>query len=83
MFKAFRFRYNPNVDQAMKGDDALLVDVLSDAHGNPDLKIFLGEAKFRSVPNKAALKDISSSLGKDKLPLSYTFSQNDCMKIRP
>jgi len=69
----FRLRYNPNVDQAMKGDDVLIVDMFKNAAGNDDLNVFLGEAKFRSSPNNEVLADISSSLGKDKLPLSYSF----------
>lgn len=73
LIKTFRLRYNPNVDQSMKGDDALLVDVITDGDGNSDLKVILGEAKFRGIPNNAVLDDIRSSLGKDKLPLSYSF----------
>lgn len=37
-----RFRYNPNVDQSMKGDDMLIVDFSDEA--NPT--IYIGEAKF-------------------------------------
>lgn len=71
--KYFKFRYNPNVDQSMKGDDALLIDVIDSSDVSKDVRVFLGEAKFRSAPDKAVLRDISNSLGKDKLPLSYTF----------
>lgn len=73
LLKTFRLRYNPNVDQAMKGDDALLIDLIKDQQGNDDLKVFLGEAKFRGIPDKAVLEEIQNSLGKDKLPLSYSF----------
>jgi hypothetical protein len=71
--KAFRLRYNPNVDQAMKGDDALLVEVIEDDRGNNDLKVILGEAKFRGTPSSAVLDEIKGALGKDKVPLSYSF----------
>lgn len=70
---AFKLRYNPNVDQAVKGDDTLLVDVLTDRAGTQSLKIFLGEAKFRALPVKKVITDITQSLGKDKLPLSFSY----------
>lgn len=70
---AFKLRYNPNVDQAVKGDDTLLVDILTDAAGTQRLKIFLGEAKFRALPVKKVITDITQSLGKDKLPLSFSY----------
>jgi len=73
LFKAYKFRYNPNVDQSMKGDDALMVDIITDQNGKEDLKVFLGEAKFRGVPDRKVLEELSSSLGKDKLPISYSF----------
>jgi succinate dehydrogenase flavin-adding protein (antitoxin of CptAB toxin-antitoxin module) len=69
MVKAFKLKYNPNVDQAIKGDDTLLVDI-SD-QDKP--KFFLGEAKFRKTPTKAVVEDILKSLGKDKRPLSLTY----------
>lgn len=71
--KAFRLRYNPNVDQSMKGDDAMLVEVVQDDRGRDDLKVLLGEAKFRGTPSSAVLEEISGALGKDKVPLSYSF----------
>lgn len=71
--KAFRLRYNPNVDQSMKGDDALLVEVIQDDRGRDDLKVLLGEAKFRGTPSSVVLEEISGALGKDKMPLSYSF----------
>lgn len=70
---SFKLRYNPNVDQAVKGDDTLLVDVLTDRTGTQRLKIFLGEAKFRALPVKKVITDITQSLGKDKLPLSFSY----------
>lgn len=69
---AFKLRYNPNVDQSMKGDDTLLVDLNTDGD-NEKLRIFLGESKFRKTPDKVALNDIENSLAKDKVPLSFTF----------
>ena len=66
---AHRFRYNPNVDQSMKGDDMLIVDFSDKA--NPT--IYIGEAKFRKTVDKAVLEDVKKSLAKDKMPLSLTF----------
>lgn len=66
---AHRFRYNPNVDQSMKGDDMLIVDFSDEA--NPT--IYIGEAKFRKTVSKAVLEDVKKSLAKDKMPLSLTF----------
>lgn len=66
---AHRFRYNPNVDQSMKGDDMLIVDFSDEA--NPT--IYIGEAKFRKTVDKAVLEDVKKSLAKDKMPLSLTF----------
>lgn len=66
---AHRFRYNPNVDQSMKGDDMLIVD-FSDEN-NP--VIYLGEAKFRKTVDNAVLQDVQKALAKDKMPLSLTF----------
>jgi hypothetical protein len=57
----------------MKGDDALLIDLINETPGSEEIKVFLGEAKFRGAPDKPVLKEIAASLGKDKLPLSYTF----------
>ena len=70
--KAFKLKYNPNVDQAIKGDDTLLVDIFDDGSGEA-IKIYLGEAKYRKVPSKEVVKEISSSLTKDKKPLSFSF----------
>ena len=72
LIKAFKLRYNPNVDQAIKGDDTLLVDIYND--GKKDrVKLFLGESKFRQKPTKAAVDEISDSLKTTKNPLSYSF----------
>jgi len=69
MVKAFKLKYNPNVDQAIKGDDTLLIDISDE----DEPKVFLGEAKFRKTPGKAVVKDILKALGKDKRPLSLTY----------
>jgi hypothetical protein len=72
LIHTFKLRYNPNIDQAMKGDDTLLIDLIEQENTN-DLRIYLGESKFRTTPAKQAIEDISSSLEKDKMPLSYSF----------
>lgn len=69
MVKAFKLKYNPNVDQAIKGDDTLLIDISDE----DEPKVFLGEAKFRKTPTKAVVKGILKALGKDKRPLSLTY----------
>ena len=72
LIKVFKLKYNPNVDQALKGDDTLMVDVLN-VDGKDKVKLYLGEAKFRSAPTAQVVKDIASALSKDKKPLSYSF----------
>lgn len=72
LVKAFKLKYNPNADQAMKGDDTLLIDVI-DSNKTQKIKLYLGEAKFRKTPNKEVVKEISSTLSKNKKPLSYSF----------
>lgn len=64
----YKLRYNPNVEQAMKGDDLLLFD-----KKNIQNKIIMGEAKFRKTRSKAALDDIVKSLSNKSLPISLTF----------
>ncbi|AZA87590.1 protein of unknown function [Chryseobacterium taichungense] len=73
LIKCFKFHYNPNVNQSMKGDDALIIDVINSELGKEEIKVFLGEAKFRSKPDKAVVSELSNAISKDKLPLSYTF----------
>lgn len=79
LIKVFKLKYNPNVDQAIKGDDTLMVDLLEEEEGN-DLKIYLGESKFRATPSKQVVEEISSSLDKDKMPLSYSFLVEEIAK---
>jgi hypothetical protein len=73
LVKYYKFRYNPNVDQSMKGDDALIVDIINGGAGTKNIKVILGEAKFRATPAKEVVTDLSKAISKDKLPLSYTF----------
>lgn len=72
LIKVFKLKYNPNVDQAIKGDDTLMVDIIKEK-GKEKVKLYLGEAKFRKVPNKTVVNTIAKSLSKDKRPLSYSF----------
>jgi len=65
----FKIRYNPNVEQAIKGDDTLLFDVIDDK----TIQVYLGESKFRATADKAVVMDIISSLSEDKVPLSFGF----------
>ncbi|OFI06663.1 hypothetical protein CLOACE_08180 [Clostridium acetireducens DSM 10703] len=61
----YKLRYNPNVDQSMKGDDVLLVD---------DKKILLGESKFRKKAGKNVVDEISKNFAtKLTLPISLSF----------
>lgn len=67
----YRLRYNPNVEQSMKGDDVLLFDLDSDP-----VRIIVGESKFRGIPNKKAVTDIIDGLvrsNKAGLPISLMF----------
>ena len=72
LVKVFKLKYNPNADQAMKGDDTLLIDIITNKK-TKRIRLFLGEAKFRKTPSSAVVKTISKSLSKDKKPLSYSF----------
>lgn len=65
----YRLHYNPNVNQSMKGDDVLLLDV-----EDPSSKIIIGESKFRKTPGQAVIKEIVDSMGKElTYPLSLLF----------
>lgn len=72
LVKVFKLKYNPNADQAMKGDDTLLIDVITN-NKTKKIRLYLGEAKFRKIPDSKVVKTISQSLSKDKKPLSYSF----------
>lgn len=65
----YRLRYNPNVNQSMKGDDVLLLN-----KDNLFEKVLVGESKFRTRPSKSAIEEIINGFSKQiKLPLSLTF----------
>ncbi len=64
----YKLRYNPNVEQSMKGDDLLLFD-----KQNVQNRVIMGEAKFRTTKSKKALNDIVESLSNNNLPISLTF----------
>lgn len=72
LIKVFKLKYNPNVDQAIKGDDTLMVDIITKGK-NIKVRLYLGEAKFRKIPKKDVVNTIAKSLSKDKKPLSYSF----------
>lgn len=72
----YRLRYNPNVDQSMKGDDVLAFDL----EANP-VRIIVGEAKYRGTSSKKAVTDIVESLERSfrgGLPVSLQFVA-DCL----
>ena len=67
----YRLRYNPNVDQAMKGDDVLAFDLEATLP-----TVLVGEAKFRGASSAAAVKEIIEGLlrsFKGGLPASLQF----------
>lgn len=67
----YRLRYNPNVDQSMKGDDVLAFDLDS----NP-VRILVGEAKFRATPSKKVVEEMVEALSKSHfagIPTSLGF----------
>lgn len=63
----YKLRFNGNVNQALKGDDVLLLN-----RKNIYDKLIIGEAKFRGTPSKEVIEEISQNLESDKLPLSLT-----------
>lgn len=67
----YRLRYNPNIEQSMKGDDVLAFDFDSDP-----VRILIGEAKFRGTPSKASVEGIVAGLIRSHqagLPASLQF----------
>lgn len=67
----YRLRYNPNIEQSMKGDDVLVFDFTSERP-----RIIIGEAKFRGTSTKKAIQDIVSALVRSHnagLPASLQF----------
>ena len=70
----YRLRYNPNVEQAMKGDDVLAFDLDSDP-----VRVIVGESKFRTISSRAAVTDIIEGLVrsyKGGIPASLQFVAN-------
>ncbi len=68
----YRLRYNPNIEQSMKGDDMLAFDLEADP-----VRIIVGEAKFRGTSKKEAVIDIVKSLEQSRpggLPVSLQFA---------
>ena len=53
----YRLRYNPNIEQSMKGDDVLAFDL----DANP-VRIIVGEAKFRSDSSTEIVRELVESL---------------------
>lgn len=67
----YRLRYNPNVDQSMKGDDVLAFDLDSDP-----VRLIVGESKYRKTSSKAAVTDMVDGLvrsDKGGVPVSLQF----------
>ena len=67
----YRLRYNPNVDQSMKGDDVLAFDLDS-----KPVRVYVGEAKFRSTPSKQVVEELIGALTKShsgNVPASLQF----------
>lgn len=67
----YRLRYNPNIEQSMKGDDVLAFDLNADP-----VRIIVGEAKFRASSSKAAVEEIVKALERSHrggLPASLQF----------
>jgi hypothetical protein len=67
----YRLRYNPNVNQSMKGDDVLAFDL-----DEKPARIIVGEAKFRGVSSAAVVKEIVEGLvrsHKGGVPVSLQF----------
>lgn len=67
----YRLRYNPNIEQSMKGDDVLAFDLQADP-----VRIIVGEAKFRGRSTSEAVIEIVESLERSHqggLPMSLQF----------
>lgn len=67
----YRLRYNPNIEQSMKGDDVLAFDLDADP-----IRIIVGEAKFRKIPSKKDVVDIVTTLERSirvGVPVSLQF----------
>jgi hypothetical protein len=74
----YRLRYNPNVEQSMKGDDVLAFDL----DANP-VRIVVGEAKFRSQSSKTAVTQMVDGLSRSHsagVPASLQFVVHHLIK---
>jgi hypothetical protein len=71
LLPVYRLRYNPNIDQSMKGDDVLAFDLDAEP-----VRIIVGEAKFRGTSSTVAVTEIVDGLlrsYKGGLPVSLQF----------
>ncbi len=67
----YRLRYNPNIEQSMKGDDVLAFDL----DANP-VRIIVGEAKYRATSSITVVKELVECLVrsyKGEVPASLQF----------
>ena len=67
----YRLRYNPNVEQSMKGDDVLAFDLDADP-----VRVVVGEAKFRAQSTRQAVEEIVQGLERSRkagIPISLLF----------
>lgn len=67
----YRLRYNPNVNQSMKGDDVLAFDF-----STTPVRVVIGEAKYRATSSVAAVKEIVEGLARSHaggIPVSLQF----------
>lgn len=67
----YRLRFNPNVDQSMKGDDVLCFTLETN-----NCEIVVGEAKFRSIPTKDGVLQVVNALEtsyRAGIPMSLQF----------
>lgn len=67
----YRLRYNPNIDQSMKGDDVLAFDLDADP-----VRMIVGESKFRGLSANVAVTDIVEGLVRSQkggVPVSLQF----------
>lgn len=74
----YRLRYNPNIEQSMKGDDVLAFDL--DVR---PMRVLVGESKFRTAPRREDVEKIAEGLlrsHKAKIPTSLQFVANMLFK---
>jgi hypothetical protein len=67
----YRLRYNPNIEQSMKGDDVLAFDLDS-----KPVRILVGEAKYRATSSKTVVTEVVEALVKSNkagIPVSLQF----------